>query len=88
MTMDAKEIKKRAEKRPVTDEHPQKRNYKLLQEELDLIDELTDKYGKTKVNDTEVVRAAIRAFDEMPKDKGLELIFNLPKVKPGPKPKK
>jgi hypothetical protein len=79
----AEEIKERLRKRPVTAETPQRKNYKLLQEEIDMVDELTARYGKAKINDTEVIRAAIRAFNNIPKEDGFEVIYSLPKVRRG-----
>lgn len=81
--MDAEEIKKRLKKRPITYETPQPKTYKLLQDEVDLIDDLTARYSRAKIKDTEIIRAAIRAFHRLAKEKGLEEIFQLPKLKPG-----
>lgn len=86
--MEAEEIKKRLKKRPVVDEHPQPKTFKLLQEEIEMIDTLTVRYSRTKVNDTEVVRAAIRALFGLLREDGLEVIFQLPKLRRGPRPTK
>jgi hypothetical protein len=86
--MDAEEIKKRLAKRPVIRERPQPKPVKLIQEEIDMIDTLTMNYSIAKLNDTEVVRAAIRALFGLSREKGLEVIFRLPKLKPGPDPTK
>jgi hypothetical protein len=86
-SIDDEEIRRRADERPVSIEHPRKRSYLLLKEEVDLIREIKFQYGRAEVNNTEVVRAAIRVLAGMPIEDGFNVIFKLPKVYRGNRPK-
>ena len=86
--MDDEEIRRRGDERPVTTERPRKRSYLLLREEVDLIRNIKIQYSRAEVNNTEVIRAAIRALSDMPPEEGFKVIFKLPKVNRGNKSQK
>jgi hypothetical protein len=85
-TMNPKETKNRLEERPVSDEHPQKRSYLFLKEEIALIEKIRVRYSLINLNQTEIVRAAIRALAKADKELGMAVILKLPKVRHGRKP--
>lgn len=78
-------IKERLRERPITDEIPQQKNIKLLQEDRDLIKALRIKYAIALLNDTELVRAALSVFFSSNEDEGFEAICRLTRVVPGSK---
>lgn len=85
--MTAKDLKDRLKSRPKTNEHSVKGFFTALQEDLDLLDELVDRYNEkgARTRNSEVIRVAIRALAEMKDERVLEILCGLPKSSQGPK---
>jgi hypothetical protein len=83
--MNNRDIRKLLLNRPETDDHPERKNYKLLPGEIELISLLRSRFSLANLNETEVVRAAIRALEKLPDDDAYKVIGELPKVSPGRK---
>lgn len=85
--MASSDLKERLKKRPKTDEHSVKGFFTGLQEDLDLLEKLVDRYNEkgARTCASEVVRIAIRALDGTKDEKALEILCKLPKSSQGPK---
>ncbi len=85
--MASKDLKDRLKNRPKTNEHSVKGYFTMLQEDLELLEGLVDRYNEkgARTCKAEVVRVAIRVLDKMLDEKGLEILCGIPKSSQGPK---
>lgn len=85
--MASNDLRERLKNRPKTDEHSVNGFFTGLQEDLDLLDSLVDRYNEkgARTSKSEVVRVALRVLAGMKDEKALEILCELPKSSQGPK---
>lgn len=81
--MAVREVKDRLKNRPPAIEAPINRLYSMLPSDLELIEELADKFNQkgARINNSEVVRAGLIALQEMKEEEWVSVISRLPKCR-------
>ncbi|MDQ3817215.1 MAG: hypothetical protein M3362_05935 [Acidobacteriota bacterium] len=83
--MPAKELKERLKGRRVTGEYSVRKDYTMLQADVEQIEKLAYRLNKfgARVNNSEVIRAGLYALRQLDTLEALKIVCELPKLRTG-----
>lgn len=83
--MSAKELKERLKGRRVTGEYSVRKDYTMLQADVEQIEKLAHRLNKfgARVNNSEVIRAGLYALRQLDTLEALKIVCELPKLRTG-----
>lgn len=83
--MPANELKERLKRRRIVEEYSVRKDYTMLQADVEQIEQLADRLNKygARVNNSEVIRAGLYALAQLNPTEALKIVCELPKLRTG-----